>query len=239
MRVSGWTGLVLALGLAGCAVPQPQLGRTPQPPTRITEPAPLGTMQSFADIVARVEPVAEALCRARTRGIPCDLQIVVDDRPGIPANAFQTRDDRGRPIVGFTVPLLQDALNADEIAFVMGHEAAHHIAGHMARQQQLAMNGALVAGVLAAMSGADDAGVARAQSLGANAAARRYSKDFELEADALGAQIAWMAGYDPVLGAQFFARLPDPGDKFLGTHPPNLLRIELVRQRLAQLEAGR
>ena len=30
--------------------------------------------------MARVEPVAEAICHERARGAPCDLQIVIDDR---------------------------------------------------------------------------------------------------------------------------------------------------------------
>ena len=60
--------------------------------------------------------------------------------------------------------------------------------------------------------------------MGAEVAARSYSKDFELQADALGAEITLRAGYDPVLGTGFFDRLPDPGDKFLGSHPPNAAR---------------
>ncbi len=239
MRGSGLVGLMV--GLAACSdatLPPPgalQAAVTVPPPALVAPAA----VRNFRDVVARVEPVAEAICRARTRGLPCDLRIVVDDRPGVQANAFQTTDSAGRPIVGFTLALLDDARNEDEIAFVMGHEAAHHIAGHMNRQQQSAMTGALVAGVLASMSGADEAAITQAQNMGATVAARQFSKDFELEADALGAEIAWAAGFDPVRGAEFFARLPDPGDAFLGTHPPNAQRIALVRRTLAQLEAGR
>ncbi|MGL5009669.1 MAG: M48 family metalloprotease, partial [Paracoccaceae bacterium] len=68
--------------------------------------------------------------------------------------------------------------------------------------------------------------------------ARSYSQDFELEADALGAEIAFRAGFDPVTGSGFFDRLPDPGDRFLGSHPPNAARKELVRQVTARLQAG-
>jgi hypothetical protein len=32
--------------------------------------------------------------------------------------------------------------------------------------------------------------------------------------------------------------LPDPGDRFLGTHPPNAERKALVRQTVARLRAG-
>ena len=57
----------------------------------------------------------------------------------------------------------------------------------------------------------------------------------ELEADALGTIIAHEAGFDPLRGAAFFERIPDPGNQFLGTHPPNAARIETVRRVAASL----
>ena len=42
------------------------------------------------------------------------------------------------------------------------------------------------------------------------------------------------AGYDPRIGALYFARIPDPGDRFLGTHPPNADRQRVV----AEVAAG-
>ena len=71
--------------------------------------------------------------------------------------------------------------------------------------------------------------------MGAGVGARRYSKDFELEADAIGTVIAHESGYDPVLGAEYFMRIADPGDSFLGTHPRNAQRIETVRRVAAGL----
>lgn len=44
-----------------------------------------------------------------------------------------------------------------------------------------------------------------------------------------------LAGYDPLRGAAFFVRIPDPGDQFLGTHPRNAQRIETVRRTAAAL----
>jgi predicted Zn-dependent protease len=51
-----------------------------------------------------------------------------------------------------------------------------------------------------------------------------------LEADALGTVITKRAGYDPVRGAAFFTQIADPGDRFLGTHPPNAKRIDTVKR---------
>jgi len=191
--------------------------------------------RSFVQVVQTVEPVAERECRARTSGVNCDFNIVIDDRPGQPANAFQTLDKQGRPVVAFTLALIADARNEDELAFVLGHEAAHHIAGHIGRQQQNAVAGAVIFAGLATLSGGSASAVREAQQLGAQVGARSYSKEFELEADALGTIITKRAGYDPLRGAVFFTRIPDPGDKFLGTHPPNASRIDVVRRTAAGL----
>lgn len=231
--------LFVVAGIAGCV---PVGAPTPAPVAGSAGAAryvpalpPERAARNFIDVVAQVEPVAEAICRARSRGIPCDLQIMVDDRPGQPPNAFQTLDRAGRPVVAFTTSLIADARNADELAFVLGHEASHHILGHIPRQQDTAMTGALLAGVLATISGADPTAVRSAQDIGAKVGARTFSKDFELEADALGTEIAYRAGYDPVRGAAFFSRLPDPGDRFLGSHPPNAQRVAQVRQIMDRL----
>ena len=71
--------------------------------------------------------------------------------------------------------------------------------------------------------------------IGAAIGARSYSKDFELEADALGTVIAARAGFNPVRGAQFFNRIPDPGNRFLGTHPANADRLATVQRVAAGL----
>lgn len=235
-------GAMLAVaGLSAC-VPTYDAGyggaAVPVQTAAAAAPAPLAPRQAadnFIRVVSRVEPMVEDICRARTRNVNCDFRIVIDDRPGQGPNAFQTLDEGGRPILGFNLALIADARNPDEIAFVLGHEASHHILGHIPQQQQTAMAGAMMAGILAQATGADPTAVQSAQRIGATVGARRYSRGFELEADALGAEIAYLAGYDPVLGAGFFDRLPDPGDQFLGSHPPNEQRKAQVAAVVARL----
>lgn len=223
----------VALVLSGCATVVPLPVAAPAPAAAPVLPA---GVETFITVIERVEPVAETLCRARAPArVDCDIQIVVDDNPGAPPNAFQTVDSRGRPIVGFTLALIAEARNADEIAYVMGHESAHHILGHIPKRAETAMTGALVAGVLAQASGAGPEAIRAAQQMGAEVGARTYSREFELEADALGAEIAFRAGFDPVRGTGFFDRLPDPGDQFLGSHPPNAQRKALVARVVAGL----
>lgn len=236
---------IVALTLAGCSVApsqSPAPGRTQDAP--VVSTARLGASEAVANfnsVVRRVEPVAEAQCRSRTKALNCDFLIQVDTRPGQPVNAFQTLDAEGRPLLVFTVAMIAEARNVDELAFVMGHEAAHHIAGHLAQTQLNASLGAVVFGTLAsvATSGASaavrDTAIEQAAQAGAFVGARTYSKENELQADALGTVISHAAGYDPVRGALFFSRLPDPGDQFLGSHPPNAARIDVVRQVAATL----
>ncbi len=238
--------VALAAALAGCAAP---VSRMPEPPPEATSvgmrPArvvfdeardPRTVARNFVAIVEAVEPVAERECRNRAPQLNCDFRIVVDDRPGMPPNAFQTVDAAGRPIIAITLSLIADVRNADELAFVMGHEAAHHVAGHLGRQRQNATLGATVFGQLAgSIGGANPDSVRVAQELGAAVGVRTFSKEFELEADALGTIIAARAGFDPVRGSDYFLRIPDPGHRFLGTHPPSAERRALVRRTAAQL----
>lgn len=237
--------LLFPLLISACTVSTTQTAPRSEPapeqqaeraqPQQMTQADARRLARNFTSVVERIEPVAERECRARTPQQDCDFKIVVDDRPNQPANAYQTVDANGRPILAMTVGLIAQARNTDEIAFVLGHEAAHHIAQHLTRQRENATAGALVFGGLAQITGGGSQAIESATRLGATVGARSYSKNFELEADALGTVIAHKAGYDPVRGAEFFNRIPDPGDRFLGTHPPNAERIRTVQRVAADL----
>lgn len=185
-------------------------------------------MTNFKIAVHSVTPVAEQLCRDSAPRKNCDFNVVVDDRPGLSADARQSLDVDGRPVLTFNAAMIVQARNVDEIAFIVAHEAAHHIADHLARLRQIAIRGADqsttalgMAAVGAPVPEPSDEGIARA---------RARLKDFELEADALGAQIAATAGFDPLNGAQVFLRISDPGDHALGSHPANGERLRTVRR---------
>ena len=234
MRAITAAALAALIALSGCVVetggsqapaPAPtQRGPTPDRISGSTAAA------NFRAAVARVEPVAESVCRQRTRNVNCDFLIRVDPNRNAPSNAFQSLTRNGRPVLTFTLALIADTRNQDEIAFVLGHEAAHHIEGHIAQQQQSAAAGAILGGLLGEV-----AGVGGLDRVGGTIGARRFSKAHELEADALGTIITDAAGYDPIRGAQFFFRIPDPGDRFLGSHPPNADRVATVNRTAARL----
>lgn len=231
--------------LSGCVMPAPQPGGSGsgQFPGSPYGSSAQGFSQDqatrrFVAVVDRVEPVAETACRQLAPRASCNFTIYVDPDRTQPANAAQTLDKNGNPVVIFNINLLMEARNEDELAFVLGHEVAHHIRGHINRAQNQAMTGALLGSVAAVLIGADQAGIEQAGQYGAAIGARRFSKDHELEADALGARIAWRAGYDPERGAEFFFRTPDPGNQFLGSHPPNADRVATVQREVARIRAG-
>ena len=227
--------VALGAALSGCSVPS-----VPVIQPNEAQPAPKTFMgpkisaenaaSNFAQVVKRVGPVAERLCNEEGREDRCDFVILIDERTDQPANAFQTEDAQGRPLIIFTLPLVQEAQNQHELAFILGHEAAHHIEGHIERSATNARVGAAVFGGLATVYGYGTYTAKMAADLGAQVASRHYSKSYELAADELGARIAAQAGYDPVIGARYFERIPDPGNKVFGTHPANSQRQETVRK---------
>lgn len=227
--------LAFVLLIAGCVETTTPSTPTPPPSARPTPPRldSATAARNFAAVVRTVEPVAERECRARAPNLNCDFRIIVDKRPGQAPNAYQTLERSGRPVIAFNLALIAEARNRDELAFIMGHEAGHHIAGHIAKTQQSALVGAILVGAIASAAGIED--VQTAQRVGATVGARRYSKNFELQADALGTVIAYRAGYNPARGADFFTRIPDPGNQFLGSHPPNASRRATVLNTLDTL----
>ena len=168
----------------------------------------------------------------------------------MPPNAFQTQGEDGRPVVTVGVTLLAEMQSDDEIAFVLSHEMSHHIAGHIPKQQQQQVLGALILGGLVAAAGNAYGGPASDEAIQPGDGRRRlrrrprYSQSYELEADTLGAYIAARAGYDPERGAAIFGRpaLANPGGPpILASHPGSAQRQATVaaRRRRDPPPAGR
>lgn len=235
-----------ALTMSACApIPVDQTRGQPPGPSRAPQPtlqsdgSPESTARTFIAVMSRMEPAVERECiQRRTQPINCDFQFVIDDRPGLEPNAFQTVDERGRPIIGFTLSLIAATRNGDEIAFVVGHEASHHILNHLERKSGAATAGAVILGSIASVYGGDESSIETAQRIGASVGSRYYSKEWELQADYLGAIITLNAGFDPVNGARFFQRIPDPGDHILGTHPSRAARLAQVNRAVEDVRRG-
>lgn len=236
--------LLLGFTLAACASPSYEVPAPGPTPTAVAvRPDPGGSPRRAGDfrrVASRVETVGERFCREelpRAPAIHCDFVIVLEDDPRMPPNAFQTRGPDGRPVVVMSTRLLGQMRSDDEIAFVLSHEMAHHIADHIPRQQQSQMLGALILGGVVAAAGqasgspASQDAIRQAMDMGAFVGGRAYSQDYELEADWLGAFIAARSGYDPERGSAIFARpalAGSGGPVILSSHPASPQRLALV-----------
>lgn len=136
----------------------------------------------------------------------------------------------------------------DEVASVMGHEIAHVTQRHYSRSQEafkgqglLALAGILVGAAIASQADGDIGG---AVMMGTQAAIMdkqlSYSRDQEREADRIGMQFMYGAGFNPESMADFFetmnratsrlSYLPD----FWFTHPLTTERMSEARLRANQ-----
>lgn len=224
--------LLSVLSLGACVSPAPVAAPSP---TATARDVPVSVARAI-EVTRRMEPVAEQICRSQTPRQNCDFEFLVNTDPRGGVNAFQTLNpDTGRPVIILTVGLIRSVRNADELAFVIGHETAHHIAEHIAQQEAAALAGAQIFGETALRSGANREEIIAAAQQGALVGLRQFSQAAELEADSLGTQITCRAGFDPIIGARFFSQLPDPDAGVFGTHPPNAARVQIVRDTVAQL----
>jgi Zn-dependent protease with chaperone function len=256
-------GLLLGLSACGTTYALPDIDNTSatraksmfaeaQTATSRKQASPATAERRFRRVVSQVEPVAEKFCEAETASLTdfdCNVQVAIDRERGDRNAYFTYRNDK--PAIFMTMPILRDMRNDDEVAFVLSHEYGHLIGRHIQKQQQQAMAGAMILGALTAYSNAQAASagisydpndVSRNMELGAAAGSMAYSQTYELESDTLGARIAAVSGYDPVKGAQYFARPEDARTEagnlsFWGTHPPDEKRLATVLAVSAQIEA--
>lgn len=139
-----------------------------------------------------------------------------------------------------------------ELAAVMAHELAHVTERHLAAniERQPTINLLTMAGVLAGvmLSGAGGAELGQALAVGSmaggQAAALKYSRDDEREADHLGLQYLAGAGYDPEAKVGAFQRIqrqkrmsgagsPPP---YMSTHPGVEDRIDYIRDMALRMQ---
>lgn len=132
--------------------------------------------------------------------------------------------------------LLTAVSNDDELAGVLGHEIAHVNAHHLARQQdatQLLNYATLLGLLLSAIQPAVGAG-----ALALNTAVQlKYRREFEQEADYLGAGYMRRAGYEPRGMLDFFQKMLAQQRVAPQAVPPYLLSHPLTDLRLTNLEA--
>jgi Zn-dependent protease with chaperone function len=146
--------------------------------------------------------------------------------------------------------LLEAADSEAEVAGVISHEIAHASARHghrLVRKAKIANILMQVARVASAFVGGDALYYAlRYGSMGLGLALNLNllgkNREFELEADQLGVQYAWHAGYDPRGFSQFFDKMATEkgyvtGASWFRTHPPFYQRMVSARREISFLPA--
>jgi len=140
--------------------------------------------------------------------------------------------------------LILKADNEAELAGVMAHEIAHVAARHGTRQATRGEIAQLATIPLIFMGGAAAYGIYQASGLLVPLSFLKFSRNFEAEADYLGVQYMYKAGYDPTAFVDFFEKIqtlekrkPGTIGKMFSTHPPTDDRIKKSQQEIAGLKA--
>lgn len=141
---------------------------------------------------------------------------VLTTQPGCPSRVHLARSNQRNAYadgshIFLTTGLFKRLRNDDERAFVIAHEMAHNILGHVAVMR----------------SGVVKQGLGR--TLGHSGAVLRGT---ERDADMLAVSLMLAAGYDPVVGAQMLRRIDtDLGITLLAAHDGAGTRIAAIRAR--------
>jgi len=137
---------------------------------------------------------------------------------------------------------IEVADNEAQLAAVMAHELSHVALRHGTAQASKAqlMQGA--AGIFGGIFGGSTGGALLTQgvALGAGSVLLHYSRSDETQADVLGTQALYDAGYDPRAMAQFFEKLEAETKgknppQFLSDHPNPGNRVERVNEEIDKL----
>ena len=140
-------------------------------------------------------------------------------------------------------------LNADEeaeLAGVMAHETAH-VCAHHAVREQTRMNYAQLSTIpLIFIGGWTGYGIYEAASLAVPMTFLKFSRDFEAQADYLGVQYMYRAGYDPQAFISFFEKIqalekrkPGMVEKAFADHPQTPERILHSQEEIARILPAR
>ncbi len=146
--------------------------------------------------------------------------------------------------------MIEAAKTEGEMAGVMAHEISHVVLRHGTAQATKAGSAKVQApAILGQIAGAIIGGnlggiIAQGSQIGAAAYILKYSREYESQADILGAQIMARAGYDPRDLANMFKTIEaqsggSSGPEWLSSHPNPGNRYERINQEAALLRVNR
>lgn len=172
-----------------------------------------------------VNRLGQNLARNSDTHLPFTIKVLDVEEP----NAFALPG--GYMFVNVGTILLAD--DESELAGVMAHEIGHVAACHAARESTRGtMAGLAMIPVVILTGGLAGLGVNTAANYGIPAVFSKFGRNFEAQADYLGVQYAYKAGYDPNGMIDFFEKLqalekkrPGVAMKLYGDHPQTPDRI--------------
>ena len=140
------------------------------------------------------------------------------------------------------------AASEGEVVGVMAHELSHVLLRHGTANASKAQNPWLQLGQIAGavggavVGGAAGSAIAQGSEFGLGTLLLKYSRDFEKQADLLGAQIMARAGYDPRALARMFETIEretkssgGSGPQWLSSHPNPGNRTEYITREAGML----
>jgi Zn-dependent protease with chaperone function len=142
------------------------------------------------------------------------------------------------------------AASEGEVAGVMAHELAHVLLRHGTANASKAQNPWLQLGQIAGavggaiVGGGAGAAIAQGTNFGLGTLLLRYSRDYEKQADLLGAQIMARAGYDPRQLARMFETIAresqgSGGPQWMSSHPDPGNRTVYITKEAESLTIAR
>jgi beta-barrel assembly-enhancing protease len=139
--------------------------------------------------------------------------------------------------------MIEAAKSEAEVAGVMGHEISHVVLRHgtaQATKGQKFQFGAIAGQVLGAIvGGTTGAIIAQGSQFGLGTYFLKYGREYESQADLLGAQILARAGYDPRQMANMFKTIEAQGGsrqpEWMSSHPNPGNRYEAINREASML----
>jgi beta-barrel assembly-enhancing protease len=183
-----------------------------------------------------VNRVGQNLVRNSDAKVSFKFQVVEDDTP----NAFALPGG----FVFVHTGLIKLASEEDEFAGALAHEIAHVAARHLtcrATKQEIATVAGGIGGIFLPR-GIGGIASREAISFGVPMAFLQFSRSDESEADYLGTQYMYAAGYDPNGAVSIFEKLsvlqktqPTLASRILATHPMDADRIDKTEKEIQRI----
>lgn len=183
-------------------------------------------------ITEYVNRIGQNLARNSDAKVPFTFKLIEDES----VNAFALPGG----YIFINTGLIRVADEEDEFASAIAHEIAHVAARHMTRRQtqaDLAKIGTASLGVM--LGGWAGFGARQAAAAAIPMTFLSFSRADEAEADFLGVQYLWSAGYDPAAAITIFEKLealhhtqPSALAKLFATHPMDSDRITKTQEEI-------